>query len=101
MKMAVFLRLLALSVLTACVVPMGPVAMTRFIRATEAGTYGTGSFAVALAGEAGWDRSPATQPGIAASKLAEAYFKDFPGVSGETIRVPQTLLRERTKNADY
>ncbi len=32
--------------------------------------------------------SPAAQPGIAASKLAQAMFKDFPGVSGETIRVP-------------
>jgi hypothetical protein len=32
--------------------------------------------------------SPAAQPGMAASKLAEALFKDFPGVSGETIRVP-------------
>jgi hypothetical protein len=32
--------------------------------------------------------SPAAQPGIAAAKLAEALFKDFPGVSGETIRVP-------------
>ena len=32
--------------------------------------------------------SPAAQPGIAASKLASAMFKDFPGVSGETIRVP-------------
>ena len=32
--------------------------------------------------------SPAAQPAIAASKLAEALFKDFPGVSGETIRVP-------------
>lgn len=32
--------------------------------------------------------SPAAQPGIAALKLAEAMFKGFPGVSGETIRVP-------------
>ncbi len=32
--------------------------------------------------------SPAAQPGLAASKLAEALFKDFPGVSGTTIRVP-------------
>ncbi len=32
--------------------------------------------------------SPAAQAGIAAAKLAEALFKDFPGVSGETIRVP-------------
>lgn len=32
--------------------------------------------------------SPAAQPGLAASKLAEALFKDFPGESGTTIRVP-------------
>ncbi len=32
--------------------------------------------------------SPAAQPGIAASKLAAALFKDFPGKSGETISVP-------------
>jgi hypothetical protein len=33
-------------------------------------------------------KSPAAQPGIAASKLAAALFKDFPGESGATIRVP-------------
>jgi Domain of unknown function (DUF4136) len=33
-------------------------------------------------------RTPAAQPGIAASKLAEALFKDFPGKSGTTISVP-------------
>jgi len=32
--------------------------------------------------------SPASQPGLAAAKLAEALFRDFPGVSGTTIRVP-------------
>lgn len=32
--------------------------------------------------------SPAAQPGLAASKLAKALFRDFPGQSGETIRVP-------------
>ena len=31
--------------------------------------------------------TPAAQPGIAASKLAEALFKEFPGKSGETITV--------------
>jgi hypothetical protein len=31
--------------------------------------------------------TPAAQPGIAASKLAAALFKDFPGVSGRTITV--------------
>ena len=33
-------------------------------------------------------RSPAAQPGIAASKLAAALFADFPGDSGETVTVP-------------
>lgn len=33
-------------------------------------------------------RAPAAQPGIAASKLAEALFQGFPGKSGETIEVP-------------
>lgn len=32
--------------------------------------------------------TPAAQPGIAAAKLAEALFKDFPGVNGETIEIP-------------
>jgi hypothetical protein len=40
------------------------------------------------ASQAAGKSSPAAQPGIAASKLAEALFKDFPGVSGETLRVP-------------
>lgn len=196
MKTARLTPLLALSLLTACVVPTGPVEVTRFNRAAEGVPYGTGSFAVVLAGESASDQSlsgspylaavaremqrvgyrdnisnsdviaevrfgattirpdrrspvsvgvggstggygsglgvglgfnlgggsgtqlqttlavrilrrsdkvviwegtavqsakagsPAAQPGIAASKLAEALFKDFPGVSGETIRVP-------------
>jgi Domain of unknown function (DUF4136) len=33
-------------------------------------------------------KSPAAQPGVAASKLAAALFEDFPGTSGETISVP-------------
>lgn len=32
--------------------------------------------------------APAAQPGIAAAKLAEALFVDFPGESGRTISVP-------------
>jgi hypothetical protein len=196
MKIARFLPLLTFSALTACVVPTGPVEVTRYNRAAEGVPYGTGSFAVTLVGESASDRSlagspylaavaremqrtgyrgnsgnsdviaevrfgatevrpgrrapvsvgvggstgsygsgvgvslgfnldngssaqlqsslavrivrrsdqvviwegtavqlakagsPAAQPGVAASKLAEALFKDFPGVSGETIRVP-------------
>ncbi|MBK5265435.1 MAG: hypothetical protein JJE34_09440 [Alphaproteobacteria bacterium] len=33
------------------------------------------------------ENSPAAQPGMTASKLAEALFRDFPGVSGRTITV--------------
>ncbi|MFM6854331.1 MAG: hypothetical protein ACKOUM_09665 [Sphingopyxis sp.] len=33
-------------------------------------------------------RTPAAQPGLAADKLAQALFRDFPGRSGETIVVP-------------
>lgn len=32
--------------------------------------------------------TPASQPGIAAAKLAAALFSNYPGKSGETIRVP-------------
>lgn len=32
--------------------------------------------------------APASQPGLAADKLATALFKDFPGESGRTITVP-------------
>ena len=196
MKTARLLPLLALSLLGACVVPTGPVEVTRFNRVADNVPYATGSFMVTLVGESVSDRSlagspylaavaremqrvgyrndggqsdvitevrfgattirpdrrspvsvgvggstggygsglgvglgfnlgggsatqvqttlgvrilrrsdqlviwegtavqsakagsPAAQPGIAASKLAEALFKDFPGVSGETIRVP-------------
>lgn len=196
MKNARLLPLFALSLLTACVVPTGPVEVTRFNRAVEGLPYGIGRFSVALAGESASDSSlagapylaavsremqrvgyrdhgadsdvtamvrfgattirtdrrapisvgvggstggygsgvgvglgfnlgggsgaqlqttlavrivrrsdqvviwegtavqiakvgsPAAQPGIAASKLATALFKDFPGVSGETIRIP-------------
>ncbi len=195
-KNARLLPLIALTLLTACVVPTGPVEVTRFNRAADGVPYGTGSFNVRLAGESASDQSlagapylaavaremqrvgyldqgnsldvtaevrfgtttirpdrqspvsvgvggstgsygsglgiglginlggggssqvqttlavrilrrsdqmviwegtavqsakagsPAAQPGIAASKLAQALFKDFPGVSGETIRVP-------------
>jgi hypothetical protein len=33
-------------------------------------------------------KAPASQPGLAAKKLADALFKDFPGESGKTITVP-------------
>lgn len=40
------------------------------------------------ASQRGGANSPAAQPGIAASKLASALFKDFPGVNGEAVTVP-------------
>jgi hypothetical protein len=36
----------------------------------------------------GGANSPSAQPGIAASKLAQALFRDFPGQNGETVTVP-------------
>lgn len=40
------------------------------------------------ASQRGAANSPAAQPGIAASKLAGALFKDFPGVNGEAVTIP-------------
>ena len=51
----------------------------------------------AASGQALWEgraqtavpqQAPAAQPSLAAAKLAEALFKDFPGESGRTITVP-------------
>lgn len=51
----------------------------------------------AATGQAVWEgraltavpvKAPAAQPSLAAAKLAEALFKDFPGESGRTISVP-------------
>jgi Domain of unknown function (DUF4136) len=38
--------------------------------------------------QSGAANSPSAQPGIAASKLAEALFRDFPGKNGETVTIP-------------
>jgi hypothetical protein len=40
------------------------------------------------ASQRGAANSPAAQPGIAASKLAGALFKDFPGTNGEAVTIP-------------
>lgn len=40
------------------------------------------------ASQRGAANSPAAQPGIAASKLAGALFKDFPGANGEAVTIP-------------
>ncbi len=66
MKIARFLPLLTFSALTACVVPTGPVEVTRYNRAAEGVPYGTGSFAVTLVGESASDRSLAGSPYLAA-----------------------------------
>ncbi|MES2782508.1 MAG: DUF4136 domain-containing protein, partial [Pseudomonadota bacterium] len=66
MKNARLVPLLALSLLTACVVPTGPVEVTRFNRAAEGVPYGTGSFVVTLTGESASDRSLAGSPYLAA-----------------------------------
>ena len=66
MKTAHILPLLALSLLTACVVPTGPVEVTRFNRAAEGVSYGNGSFIVEVAGESASDRALSASPYLAA-----------------------------------
>jgi hypothetical protein len=60
------LPLLALVSLSACVVPTGPVEVTRFNRAAEGVTYGSGSFAVTVAGDAAAGQGLAASPYLAA-----------------------------------
>jgi hypothetical protein len=66
MKTPRILPLLALSLLSACVVPTGPVEVTRFHRAAEGAPYGNGSFGVEVAGESAADRSLSASPYVAA-----------------------------------
>jgi hypothetical protein len=63
------LPLLALASLSACVVPTGPVEVTRFNRAAEGIVYGTGSYSVELAGDAG--------QGLAASPYLAAVAREM------------------------
>ncbi len=60
------LPLLALASLSACVVPTGPVEVTRFNRAAEGVTYGGGSFAVEVAGDSAAGQGLAASPYLAA-----------------------------------
>jgi hypothetical protein len=66
MKTPRILPLLALSLLSACVVPTGPVEVTRFNRVAEGVPYGNGSFGVEVAGESAADRSLSASPYVAA-----------------------------------
>jgi hypothetical protein len=61
-----FLPLLALSALAACVVPTGPVEVTRFNRAAEGVIYGSGSYSVTVAGDAAAGQGLAASPYLAA-----------------------------------
>ncbi len=62
------------------------IATELFVRITDRGTglpvWEGRAMTEAKAG------SPAAQPGMVSARLAEALFQDFPGQSGETIRVP-------------
>lgn len=77
------LPLLMLSLVSACVVPTGPVEVTRFNRAAEGVPYGTGSFVVEVAGESASDPSLASTPYIAAvaRELQRAGYRENVGQS--------------------
>ena len=96
-KTARILPLLALSILTACVVPTGPVEVTRFNRAAEGVPYGTGSFAVALVGESVSDQSLAGSPYLTAvaREMQRIGYRDNSGNSDviAEVRFGATVIR--------
>jgi Domain of unknown function (DUF4136) len=60
------LPLLVAASLSACVVPTGPVEVTRFNRAAEGVVYGTGSYSVEVAGDSAAGQGLAASPYLAA-----------------------------------
>jgi hypothetical protein len=88
-KIARILPLLALSLLAACVVPTGPVEVTRFNRAAEGVSYGSGSFTVTLTGESASDQSLAGSPYLAAvaREMQRIGYRDSVGNSDVTVEV--------------
>jgi hypothetical protein len=60
------LPLLALASLSACVVPTGPVEVTRFNRAAEGVVYGSGTYSVEVAGDSAAGQGLAASPYLAA-----------------------------------
>lgn len=60
------LPLLALASLSACVVPTGPVEVTRFNRVAEGVVYGSGSYSVEVAGDSAAGQGLAASPYLAA-----------------------------------
>lgn len=94
------LPLLSLALLSACVVPTGPVEVTRFNRASEGVVYGTGSVSVVLAGETDQGRASRRPPiwrggraGIAACRLLRK--NADPDIVAEIRYGVVTLERER------
>ena len=60
------LPLLSLALLSACVVPTGPVEVTRFNRASEGVVYGTGSVSVVVPGDTDAGQGLSASPYVAA-----------------------------------
>ena len=97
MKTPRILPLLALSLLSACVVPTGPVEVTRFNRAAEGVPYGNGSFVVEVAGESAVDRSLSASPYVAAvtREMQRVGYRNQAGTSDivAEIRFGATMIR--------
>jgi hypothetical protein len=102
MKTPRILPLLALSLLSACVVPTGPVEVTRFNRAAEGVPYGDGSFVVELAGESAADRSLSASPYVAAvtREMQRVGYRNEAGTSDVVaeIRFGASMIRPERRS---
>ena len=94
-KTCQILPLVALVSLSACVVPTGPVEVTRFNRASEGLVYGSGSYSVALAGSSGAEQGLAASPYLAAvaREMQRVGYAEKIGSSDVTAEVRVTSER--------
>jgi Domain of unknown function (DUF4136) len=89
------LPLLLATSLSACVVPTGPVEVTRFNRAAEGVVYGSGTYSVAVAGDSAAGQGLAASPYLAAvaREMQRVGYAEKPGGSDVTAEVRVTTER--------
>jgi hypothetical protein len=89
------LPLVALAALSGCVVPTGPVEVTRFNRAAEGVVYGSGTYSVAVAGDAAAGQGLAATPYLAAvaREMQRVGYTEKVGASDVTAEVRVSTLR--------
>ena len=90
------LPLIALVSLSACVVPTGPVEVTRFNRAGEGVVYGTGSCSVVIAGDS------AAAQGLAASPYLASVAREMQRIGyAEKVGNPDVTAEVRVTSERY